>query len=167
MAKKHSRVELIRTTDRDDVYEKLMEMTNGKGPDSCIDAVGAEAHGDTLIGKAVDKTKEILQLPMSRPYELQQIMMSCKKAGTVSIPGVYIGMVNEIPFGAAMNKALTFKMGQTHVQRYLKPLLDKVDEGLIDPSFIITHRMKLDEAPKAYDLFKNKEDKCVKVVLTP
>ncbi|WP_286761509.1 zinc-dependent alcohol dehydrogenase [Salegentibacter sp. UBA1130] len=167
MAKKHSRVELIRTTDRDDVYEKLMEMTNGKGPDSCIDAVGAEAHGDTLIGKAVDKTKEILQLPMSRPYVLQQIMMSCKKAGTVSIPGVYIGMVNEIPFGAAMNKALTFKMGQTHVQRYLKPLLDKVDEGLIDPSFIITHRMKLDEAPKAYDLFKNKEDKCVKVVLTP
>ena len=104
---------------------------------------------------------------MSRPYVLQQIMMSCKKAGTVSIPGVYIGMVNEIPFGAAMNKALTFKMGQTHVQRYLKPLLDKVDEGLIDPSFIITHRMKLDEAPKAYDLFKNKEDKCVKVVLTP
>lgn len=167
MAKKHSRVELIRTTDRDDVYEKLMEMTNGKGPDSCIDAVGAEAHGDTLFGKAVDKTKEVLQLPMSRPYVLQQIMMSCKKAGTVSIPGVYIGMVNEIPFGAAMNKALTFKMGQTHVQRYLKPLLDKVDEGLIDPSFIITHRMKLDEAPKAYDLFKNKEDKCVKVVLTP
>ncbi|WP_339648565.1 zinc-dependent alcohol dehydrogenase [uncultured Salegentibacter sp.] len=167
MAKKHSRVELIRTTDRDDVYEKLMEITNGKGPDSCIDAVGAEAHGDTLIGKAVDKTKEVLQLPMSRPYVLQQIMMSCKKAGTVSIPGVYIGMVNEIPFGAAMNKALTFKMGQTHVQRYLKPLLDKVDEGLIDPSFIITHRMKLDEAPKAYDLFKNKEDKCVKVVLTP
>ncbi|MBO2546035.1 zinc-dependent alcohol dehydrogenase [Salegentibacter agarivorans] len=167
MAKKHSRVELIRTTDRDDVYEKLMEITNGKGPDSCIDAVGAEAHGDTLIGKAVDKTKEVLQLPMSRPYVLQQIMMSCKKAGTVSIPGVYIGMVNEIPFGAAMNKALTFKMGQTHVQRYLKPLLDKVDEGLIDPSFIITHRMKLDEAPKAYDLFKKKEDKCVKVVLTP
>ncbi|APS40511.1 Threonine dehydrogenase [Salegentibacter agarivorans] len=167
MAKKHSRVELIRTTDRDDVYEKLMEMTNGKGPDSCIDAVGAEAHGDTLFGKAVDKTKEVLQLPMSRPYVLQQIMMSCKKAGTVSIPGVYIGMVNEIPFGAAMNKALTFKMGQTHVQRYLKPLLDKVDEGLIDPSFIITHRMKLDEAPKAYDLFKKKEDKCVKVVLTP
>ncbi|PKD20369.1 alcohol dehydrogenase [Salegentibacter salinarum] len=167
MAKNHSRVELIRTTDRDDVYEKLMEMTNGKGPDSCIDAVGAEAHGDTLVGKAVDKTKEVLQLPMSRPYVLQQIMMSCKKAGTVSIPGVYIGMVNEIPFGAAMNKALTFKMGQTHVQRYLKPLLDKVDEGLIDPSFIITHRMKLDEAPKAYDLFKKKEDKCVKVVLTP
>ncbi|PRX48846.1 zinc-dependent alcohol dehydrogenase [Salegentibacter salegens] len=167
MAKQHSRVELIRTTDRDDVYEKLMEMTNGKGPDSCIDAVGAEAHGDTFIGKAVDKTKEVLQLPMSRPYVLQQIMMSCKKAGTVSIPGVYIGMVNEIPFGAAMNKALTFKMGQTHVQRYLKPLLDKIDEGLIDPGFIITHRMKLDEAPKAYDLFKKKEDNCVKVVLTP
>lgn len=167
LAKQHSNVELIKTTDRDDVYEKLMEMTKGKGPDSCIDAVGAEAHGDTFVGKAVDKTKEVLQLPMSRPYVLQQIMMSCKKAGTVSIPGVYIGMLNEIPFGAAMNKALTFKMGQTHVQRYLKPLLTKVEEGLIDPSFIITHRMKLDEAPKAYELFKEKEDNCVKVVLSP
>lgn len=167
MAKKHSNVKIIATTDRDDVYEKLMEMTNGKGPDSCIDAVGAEAHGDTMVGKLVDKTKELLQLPMSRPYVLQQIMMSCKKAGTVSIPGVYIGMVNELPFGAAMNKGLTFKMGQTHVQRYLRPLLEKIEQGLIDPSFIITHRMKLEDAPKAYDLFRDKEDDCVKVVLTP
>lgn len=167
MAETHGKAETIRTTDRDDVYELLMEMTNGKGPDSCIDAVGAEAHGDTFVGKVVDKTKEVLRLPMSRPYVLQQIMMSCKKAGTVSIPGVYIGMLNELPFGAAMNKALTFKMGQTHVQRYMVPLLEKIGAGEIDPSFVITHRMKLDEAPKAYEIFKKKEDKCIKVVLTP
>ena len=140
-------------------------MTYGKGPDSCIDAVGAEAHGDTFVGKVIDKTKEVLSITMSRPYVLQQIMMSCKKAGMVSIPGVYIGMVNEVPFGAAMNKALTFKMGQTHVQRYLKPLMGKIESGFTDPSFIITHRMKLDDAPKAYDIFKHKKDNCIKVIL--
>lgn len=167
MAETHGKAETIRTTNRDDVYEKLMEMTNGKGPDSCIDAVGAEAHGDTAFGKMVDKTKEVMQLPMSRPYVLQQIMMSCKKAGTVSIPGVYLGMVNEVPFGAAMNKALKFNMGQTHVQRYMKPLMEKIKAGDIDPSFIITHRMKLDQAPEAYSTFKHKEDNCIKVVMTP
>lgn len=167
MARTRGRAEIISTVDRDDVYEKLMEMTNGKGPDSCIDAVGAEAHGGTVIGKVVDKTKELLHLPMSRPYVLQQIFMSCKKAGTVSIPGVYIGMVNELPFGAAMNKGLKFNMGQTHVQRYMKPLLETIMSGIIDPSFIITHRMKLDDAPKAYEMFREKEDNCIKVVLTP
>lgn len=167
LAENEGKAEVIKTTDRDDVQQILMDMTNGKGPDACIDAVGAEAHGDNMVGKVVDKTKEILQLPMSRPYVLQQIMMSCKKGGTVSIPGVYIGFVNELPFGAAMNKGLTFKMGQTHVQKYLEPLLQKVEEGAIDPSFIITHRMNLDEAPEAYETFKKKEDECVKVVLTP
>ena len=167
MAEKQGRAETIRTTSRMDVYEKLMEMTNGKGPDSCIDAVGAECHGDTMFGKVIDKTKEVLQAPMSRPYVLQQIMMSCKKAGTLSIPGVYIGMVNEVPFGAAMNKALQINMGQTHVQRYLKPLLAKIEAGEIDPSFVITHRLSLDDAPKAYKTFKNKEDNCIKVVMTP
>ncbi|UJH91061.1 zinc-binding dehydrogenase [Antarcticibacterium sp. 1MA-6-2] len=167
LAEVHGKAEVIRTTDRTDVYEKLMEMTNGKGPDSCIDAVGAEAHGDSMIGKVVDKTKEVLSLPMSRPYVLQQIMMSCKKAGTVSIPGVYVGFVNEVPFGAAMNKALKFNMGQTHVQRYMKPLLEKIEEGAIDPTFIITHRLPLSEAPEAYKTFKEKKDNCIKVVLTP
>lgn len=167
LAKNSSPVEIISTTDRDDVYEILMDMTSGRGPDCCIDAVGAEAHGDTMIGKVMDKTKEVLQLPMSRPYVLQQIIMSCKKGGTVSVPGVYIGMVNEIPFGAAMNKALTFRMGQTHVQRYLQPLLEKIEEGLIDPSFVITHHMRLEDAPKAYELFKHKKDDCIKVVLKP
>ena len=167
LASVHGKAETINTTDRVDVYEKLMEMTNGKGPDSCIDAVGAEAHGDTMFGKVVDKTKEVLHLPMSRPYVLQQIFMSCKKAGTVSIPGVYIGMVNEIPFGAAMNKALKLNMGQTHVQKYMPDLLEKINNEEIDPSFVISHRMKLEDAPHAYDIFKNKEDNCIKVVLTP
>ncbi|WP_300435378.1 zinc-dependent alcohol dehydrogenase [Christiangramia sp.] len=167
MAKNQGNAEIISTTDRDDVYEKLMEMTNGKGPDSCIDAVGAEAHGDTMFGKVVDKTKEVLQLPMSRPYVLQQIFMSCKKAGTVSIPGVYLGMVNELPFGAAMNKALKFNMGQTHVQRYLPTLIEKIEKGEIDPSFVITHRLKLEDAPHAYDIFKKKEDNCIKVIMHP
>lgn len=167
MAETHGKAEVIRTTGRLDVYEKLMDMTNGIGPDSCIDAVGAEAHGDNVIGKVVDKTKEVLQAPMSRPYVLQQIFMSCKKAGTVSIPGVYIGMLNELPFGAAMNKALNLKMGQTHVQRYMKPLLERIERGDIDPSFVITHRLPLQDAPKAYDTFKKKEDKCIKVVMTP
>lgn len=167
MAKNQGNAEIISTTDRDDVYEKLMEMTNGKGPDSCIDAVGAEAHGDNMFGKVVDKTKEVLQLPMSRPYVLQQIFMSCKKAGTVSIPGVYLGMVNELPFGAAMNKALKFNMGQTHVQRYLPTLIEKIEKGEIDPSFVITHRLKLEDAPHAYDIFKKKEDNCIKVIMHP
>lgn len=167
LAEQACNAETIRTTGRLDVYEKLMEMTNEKGPDSCIDAVGAEAHGDNPIGKVVDKTKEVLHAPMSRPYVLQQIMMSCKKAGTVSIPGVYIGMVNELPFGAAMNKSLKFKMGQTHVQRYMKPLLAKIEAGEIDPTFLITHRLPLEDAPRAYEIFKRKQENCIKVVMTP
>ncbi len=166
MAKTHGRAEVIKTTDRLDVYEILMEMTNGKGPDSCIDAVGAEAHGGTFLGKIADKTKEVLQLPMSRPYVLQQIIMSCKKAGTVSIPGVYIGMVNEVPLGAAMNKSLQFKMGQTHVQKYLQPLLETIENRLINPTFIITHRMTLEDAVEGYNIFREKADGCVKVVMS-
>src|SRR5690606_16561691 len=154
LAEQACSAETIRTTGRLDVYENLMEMTNENGPDSCIDAVGAEAQGDNPIGKVVDKTKEVLHAPMSRPYVLQQIMMSCKKAGTVSIPGVYSGMVNELPFGAAMNKSLKFKMGQTHVQRYMKPLLAKIEAGEIDPTFLITHRLPLEDAPRAYEIFK-------------
>src|SRR5690606_19663323 len=116
--------------------------------------------------KIADKTKEVLQLPMSRPYVLQQIIMSCKKAGTVSIPGVYIGMVNEVPFGAAMNKSLQFKMGQTHVQKYLQPLLETIENRLINPTFIITHRMTLEDAVDGYNIFREKEDGCIKVVMS-
>jgi threonine dehydrogenase-like Zn-dependent dehydrogenase len=135
-----------------------MEMTDGKGPDSCIDAVGAEAHGMEGFDKNLKK---------SQPDSLAQKFKCCKKAGTVSIPGVYIGKMDGLPFGIAMNKALNLKMGQTHMQHYLEPLLKKVEEGKIDPSFIITHRMKLDEGPEAYKKFRNKTDGCIKVVLTP
>ena len=158
MAEKNSNVELIRTVDANEVYQRLMEMTGGKGPDCCIDCVGAEAHGtegfDTNIVKA-------------QPDALAQIFKSCKKAGNVSIPGVYVGEVDGLPMGVAMNKSLNLKMGQTHMQHYLEPLLKMVENEKIDPSFIITHKMKLDDAPEAYEKFRNKTDKCVKVVLTP
>lgn len=158
LAEHKCNAEVIRTVDADEVYARLMEMTNGKGPDCCIDAVGAEAHGTEGFDKNVKN---------AQPDALAQIFKSCKKAGNVSIPGVYVGKVDNLPMGIAMNKSLNFKMGQTHMQHYLEPLLKKVEEGAIDPSFIITHRMKLDDAPEAYKKFRNKEDGCVKVVLTP
>jgi threonine dehydrogenase-like Zn-dependent dehydrogenase len=128
--------------------------------------VGAEGHGTSLNAK-LDTLRTALFLGSDRPEALRQAMFVCRKGGTVSVPGVYLGFLNRMPFGAAMNKGLTFKMGQTHVQKYLKLLLKKIEDGKIDPSFIITHRFKLDDAPRAYDIFKNKEDNCIKVVLTP
>jgi threonine dehydrogenase-like Zn-dependent dehydrogenase len=149
-----------------DVYETLMEMTGGLGPDACIDAVGMEAHGPGLIG-AYDRVKQALMLESDRPYVFRQAIMACRKGGTVSVPGVYGGFDDKIPLGSLMNKALTLKTGQTHVQRYMQPLLERIQKEEIDPSFVITHRMALEEAPRAYDLFLNKEDDCIKVVLTP
>ncbi|WP_338790291.1 zinc-dependent alcohol dehydrogenase [Bernardetia sp. MNP-M8] len=166
MAEKYGKAEVIRTTNEKEVYERLQDMTDGFGPASCIDAVGAEAHG-TMLENAKDKIEKAVNLHSPHPYVLQQVIKNCRKGGTVSIPGVYVGVVDGIPFGAAMNKGLTFKMGQTHVQHYLKPLLEKVERGEIDPSFLITHRLKLDEAPEAYKTFRDKQDKCIKVVLTP
>jgi len=153
--------------EKEDVYERLMEMTKGRGPDSCIDAVGCEAHGTGSFDAIIDKVKSTLMLATDRAYVLREAIMCCRKAGTVSIPGVYVGAIDKIPMGAAMNKGLTLKMGQTHVQRYLKPLLKKVEDGEIDPSFVITHRIKLEEAPKAYETFRDKKDGCIKVVITP
>lgn len=149
-----------------DAGEAVTEMTGGRGPDSCIDAVGMEAHG-TGLDALYDKAKQAVRLESDRPTALRQVILACRKGGTVSIPGVYGGFVDKVPLGAAFNKALTLKMGQTHVQRYLRLLLDRVQKGEIDPSFVITHRMKLDEAPHAYDIFKNKKDNCIKVVLKP
>jgi threonine dehydrogenase-like Zn-dependent dehydrogenase len=166
LAESFGNAETIRTTDMPDVYEKLMDMTDGKGPDCCIDAVGAEAHGTGGIKIIKDKTKESLGMKSDHPYVLEQIIMSCKKGGNVSVPGVYANKV-EIPFGAAMNKGLSFKMGQTHVQAYLKPLLEIVSKKEIDPAAIITHRLRLDDAPEAYKTFRDKKDGCIKVVLTP
>ncbi len=149
-----------------DAGEAVTEMTGGRGPDACIDAVGMEAHG-TGLDALYDKAKQAVRLESDRPTALRQVILACRKGGTVSIPGVYGGFVDKVPLGAAFNKGLTMKMGQTHVHRYLRPLLDRVQKGEIDPSFVITHRMKLDEAPHAYEIFKNKKDNCIKVVLKP
>jgi len=149
-----------------DVIEALKQMTGGRGPDACIDAVGLEAHGDTLDA-VIDVTKQKTHLSTDRPHVLREAIQACRKGGTVSIPGVYGGFLDKIPFGAAFNKGLTFKMGQTHVQKYLQPLLERIEHGEIDPSFIITHTLRLDEAPHGYEIFKHKEDGCIKVVLKP
>jgi len=152
--------------DREDVLERLADLTGGRGPDACIDAVGLEASGHTP-GALYDNLKAKLFLATDRPNVLRQCIQACRKGGTVSIPGVYGGFLDKINFGAAFAKALTFKMGQTHVHRYLRPLLDHVKAGHINPSFVISHRLRLDEAPAAYRRFRDKEDGWIKVVLKP
>lgn len=149
-----------------DVIEALTEMTGGRGPDRCIDAVGLEAHG-TAPGAVYDRVKAALWLTTDRINALRQAIYMCRKGGTVSIPGVYGGMPDKFPMGSAFAKGLTFKMGQTHVHRYLRPLLERVEKGQIDPSFVITHRYPLDAAPEAYSTFKNDPNECIKVVLKP
>ncbi|PSB09037.1 glutathione-dependent formaldehyde dehydrogenase [filamentous cyanobacterium CCP2] len=149
-----------------DAGEALKEMTGGRGPDAVMDAVGMEAHGMGLEG-FYDKAKQAVRLETGRPHVLRQAIVACRKGGTVSIPGVYGGLLDKIPMGAAMNKGLTFKTGQTHVHRYLRPLLERIQNNEIDPSFVITHRMPLEEAPQGYDIFKHKTDSCIKVVLKP
>jgi threonine dehydrogenase-like Zn-dependent dehydrogenase len=149
-----------------DVVEGLKEMTGGRGPDACIDAVGMEAHGSGVVGM-YDKAKQAVRLQTDRPTALREAIQACRKGGTVSIPGVYGGFIDKVPMGAAFNKGLTLRMGQTHVHRYLKPLLQKISDHEIDPAFVITHRMPMEDAPKAYDIFKKKEDHCIKVVLKP
>jgi threonine dehydrogenase-like Zn-dependent dehydrogenase len=150
----------------DDVIATLKSMTGGRGPDSCIDAVGMEAHGHGLDA-LYDKAKQSVRLQSDRPTALRQVIQACRKGGTVSIPGVYGGFIDKMPLGAAFNKGLTFKMGQTHMQKYMGPLLERVQNGEIDPSYIITHRISLDEVPEAYKKFRNKEDKCIKVMIKP
>jgi threonine dehydrogenase-like Zn-dependent dehydrogenase len=166
MAEAHGKAETI-NFDKDDVYDRLMAMTCGRGPDRCIDAVGAEAHAGGSFDALVDKAKASVMLGTDRPHVLREAIMCCRKGGTLSIPGVYLGFLDKIPFGAAVNKGLTLKMGQTHVQRYTKPLLDKIAAGEIDPSFVITHRVGLDDGPEMYKTFRDKQDGCIKVVLTP
>jgi threonine dehydrogenase-like Zn-dependent dehydrogenase len=148
------------------VLDALKEMTGGRGPDSCIDAVGMEAHGAGLIG-AFDRAKQAMMLETDRPIVLREALMACRNGGTVSIPGVYGGFGDKIPLGTLMNRSLTIKTGQTHVQRYMQPLLERIQNGDFDPTSIITHRLPLDDAPYAYDIFKNKQDECIKVVLKP
>ncbi len=150
-----------------DVFEQLNDWTDGRGPDRCIDAVGTEAHAGGSFDSRLDKAKETVHLGTDRPHVLREAIICCRKGGTVSVPGVYIGALDKIPFGAAMNKGLTFKMGQTHVQRYLQPLLEKIEKGEIDPSRVITHSVRLDDAPEMYKTFRDKKDGCIKVVLKP
>jgi threonine dehydrogenase-like Zn-dependent dehydrogenase len=148
------------------VYDSLMEMTGGRGPDGCIDAVGMEAHGPGLLG-VYDRVKQAMMLENDRPYALRQAIQCCRNGGTVSVIGVYSGFVDKFPMGSVMNRSLTIKTGQAHVQRYLHPLLERIQRGDIDPSFIITHRMRLDQAPQGFAQFLHKEDECIKIVLTP
>jgi threonine dehydrogenase-like Zn-dependent dehydrogenase len=165
LAKQFGRAETINFKD-EDVFDALMVMTRGLGPECCIDAVGCEAHVGPKFDAIMDRVKQAAYLQTDRAHVLREAIQCCGKAGTLSIPGVYIDKI-DIPFGAAMNKGLTFKMGQTHVQRYLPILLEKITKGEIDPSIIITHRIKLKDAPNAYETFDEKQDGCIKVVMTP
>jgi len=165
MAQMQSKAETLNFEDVN-VLEQIKAMTGGRGPDACIDAVGMEAHG-TDIGMLYDWAKMGLRMATDRPNVLRQAIQACRKGGTVSIPGVYGGFLDKIPFGAAFAKGLTFRMGQTHMHKYLRPLLDHVERGDIDPTFIITHRLPLDDAPRGYEIFKNKQDNCIKIVLNP
>ncbi|MBN9523071.1 glutathione-dependent formaldehyde dehydrogenase [bacterium] len=149
------------------VYDKLMEMTKGRGPDRVIDAVGCEAHHTGYIDAVLDKAKTLVAEPVDRAHALREAIMCCRKAGTVSVPGVYANFPDKIPMGAFMNKALTMRTGQTHMQKYTRPLLDKVLRNEIDISFVVTHRLPIEEGPAAYRTFRDKQDNCIKVVLKP
>ncbi len=165
LAVRHSRAVPI-NYEEDDVFERLKALTAGRGPDACIDAVGMEAHGSSLEAW-YDVVKTKTHAETDRPTALRHAIHACRKGGTVSIPGVYGGFIDRVPMGAAFAKGLTLKMGQTHVHKYMKGLLDRVVRGEIDPAFVVTHRLKLQDAPKAYEIFRDKKEGCVKVVLTP
>jgi threonine dehydrogenase-like Zn-dependent dehydrogenase len=165
MAREKGKAETI-NYEEVDVYDTLMEMTGGRGPDACIDAVGTEAHWPGP-GYYLDRVKQATMMESDRPFALRQAIMACRNGGTVSVIGVYGGFIDHFPMGAVMNKSLTIKSGQTHMRRYMKPLLERIQKGEIDPSFVITHRMSLDDAPKGFDIFVKKEDECMKVVLKP
>lgn len=153
--------------DEEHVKERLDEMTGGRGPDRCIDAVGCEAHSHGSVDAVLDAAKKVMKLGTDRAHVLRETIICCRTGGTVSVPGVYVGMIDKFPFGAAMNKGLTIKTGQTHVQRYTAELLDMIEEGTIDPSFVISHRAPLSDAPALYKTFRDKKDNCTKVVLQP
>lgn len=150
----------------EDVVEILKDFTGGRGPDACIDAVGMEAHG-LGVDALYDRVKQKVGLETDRPTALREAIQACRKGGTVSIPGVYGGVIDKMPIGAAFSKGLTLKMGQTHVHSYLQPLLERIEQGDIDPTFVITHQLSLADAPHAYQIFNDKEENCIKVVLKP
>ncbi|CAB3918210.1 zinc-dependent alcohol dehydrogenase [Achromobacter mucicolens] len=151
----------------EDVVERLKELTHGKGPEKCIDAVGMESHASSSMEHLYDRVKQAVGAETDRPHVLREMIYVCRPAGILSVPGVYGGLIDKIPFGASMNKGLTWRMGQTHVRRWTDELLDLIVQGRIDPSFVITHRAKLEAGPDMYKTFRDKEDRCIKVVLTP
>jgi threonine dehydrogenase-like Zn-dependent dehydrogenase len=148
------------------VLTALKDLTGGRGPDSCIDAVGLEAHSTELQG-IYDKVKTAVMLETDRPTVLRQAIQAVRKGGTVSIPGVYGGLLDKVPFGAAFGKAVTMKMGQTNMHKYMRPLLERIEKGQIDPSSIISHRITLDQAPEMYKVWRDKKDRVTKIVIDP
>ena len=152
---------------KENVLETLNDKTGGKGPDKCIEAVGMEAHGHGVAGNLYDFTFQAMKLETGRPIALREAIMACKPAGVVSVPGVFGGLINAFPMGAVVNKSLTIKTGQTHVNRFTDDLLRRIEEGQIDPTFVITHRAQLKDGPALYRTFRDKHDGCIKVVLRP
>ncbi|CAB3806583.1 zinc-dependent alcohol dehydrogenase [Pararobbsia alpina] len=152
--------------DNESVLDRLAELTGGKGPEKCIDAVGMESHATRSFDGLYDRVKQAVMLETDRPHVLREMIYVCRPAGVLSVPGVYGGLVDKIPFGAAMNKGLTWRMGQTHVNRWTDDLLQRIEQGQIDPSFVITHRVSLEDGPQMYETFRDKKDGCIKVVMT-
>lgn len=159
--------ETINLDEESNVVARLNDMTDGKGPEKCIDSVGMEAHATTSLDAIYDRAKQAVMLESDRPHVLRQMIMACRPAGVLSIPGVYGGLIDKVPFGAAMNKGLTFRMGQTHVNRWTDDLLRRIEEGQIDPSFVITHTVGLEQGPEMYRTFRDKQDGCIKVMIRP
>ncbi len=153
--------------EEEDVFERLNDLTSGKGPDKCIDAVGLEAHATASVDSMYDRVKQSLMMETDRPHVLRQMIFACRPAGVLSVPGVYGGLLDKVPFGALMNKGLTVKTGQTHVNRWIHDLMRRIEEGQIDPSFVITHTVALEEGPQMYKTFREKLHGCVKVVMKP
>jgi len=165
MAKDKAGAEII-NYEECDIYEALKEMTGGSGPDACIDAVGMESHAPGLT-YAYDRAKQAMMLESDRPIALRQAIMACRNGGTVSVIGVYSGFIDKFPMGSVMNRSLTIKTGQCHVQKYMKPLLERIQKGDIDPSFVITHHLPLEQAPEGFAMFNEKSNDCIKIVLKP
>ena len=165
MARERARAWETINYEEESVLERLKELTGGRGPDACIDAVGMEAHGHPAM-YAYDRTKQALMLETDRPLALREAILACRNGGTVSVIGVYGGLIDKFPMGSIMNRSLTIRTGQCHVQRYMRPLLERIQRGDIDPSFVITHRLRLEDAPQGYDMFLHKRDHCEKVVLS-
>ena len=166
MAKAGGADEII-NFEHEDVFERLNDLTQGKGPEKCIDAVGLELHATASFDSVLDRAKQAVMLETDRPHVLRQMIFACRPAGVLSIPGVYGGLLDNVPFGALMNKGLTVRTGQTHVNRWAEDLLRRIEEGQIDPSFVITHKVALRDGPQMYKTFREKMDGCVKVFLRP